>query len=65
MILTGDRDRRNPRTEVAVVAPQDATTGQLDIIVAVSTDSDYDALSRPQFRRRVLDVDVGPEGKVR
>ena len=58
-------DRRNPRTEVAAVAPQDVATAQLDIIVAVSTDADYDATSRPQFGRRVLDVDVGPDGKVR
>ena len=60
MILTGDRDRRNPRTEVAAVAPPDAAAGKLDIIVTVSTDADYDATSRPQFGRQVLDVDVGP-----
>ena len=62
--MTGNWDRRNPRTKIAAVAPQGAATGQLDIVIAVSTDADYDATSLPQFGRRVLDVNVGPEGKV-
>ena len=63
--MTGNRDRRNSRTKIAAVAPQDAATGQPDIVITVSTDADYDATSCPQFGRRALDVDVGPEGKVR
>ena len=62
LVMTGNRDRRNLRTKRT---PQDAATGQLGIVIAVSSDADYDATSRPQFERRVLDVDVGPEGKIR
>ena len=40
------------------VAPQD---GQLDIIIAVSTDADYDATSCLQFRPRILNIHMHTE----
>ena len=54
--MTGNRDRTNLRTKIAAVVLQDAATGQLDIVIAVSTDADNDATSRPQFRPKILKI---------
>ena len=59
--MTGNRDRRNLRTKIAAVAPQDAATGQLDSVIAVSTDADYEATSCPQFRPRILNIHMHTE----
>ena len=58
--MTGNRDRRNPSTNIAAIAPQDAATGQLRIVIAVST-YDYDATSRSQFRPRILNIHMHTE----
>ena len=59
--MTGNRDRRNPSTKIAAIAPQDAATGQLHIVIAVSTDADYDAQSRSQFRPSFLNIPMHTE----